>query len=1247
VSGQERFEVLSRLGAGGMGTVHEAYDRVRAERVAIKTFHGLDPFKLYCLKNEFRSLADVVHPNLVSLYELVNHGHEWMLVMERVDGVTLDRWVRVGQSLDEAFPSGKSTEQVADTVPGPGWTPRPDTLAAGPISRPPLRGLPDEARIRDSFAQLAEGITALHRAGKLHRDLKPGNVLVGNDGHVTILDFGLVIDRDDAREPDSARVAGTFEYLSPERVRGEPASEASDWYALGVMLYEALTGVLPYEGAGPASALLRARGVPPRSPTEIFPGIPADLEALCLALLHPEEGARPAGREVVARLSGRHVVVEGDALPPILLMGREREVEQLERAFARAREGELRVLRVVGPSGVGKTALLDAFTRGITQRGDGVVFKSRCLSAEASSYKGVDGIIDALSLYLAARPYDEVDRLLPQGVDALALMFPVLRRVRPVQDAMRPSRVEEPLRLRRKRAVEALSELLEALSRERPLVVCIDDLQWGDDDGGMLWLELIAEGRLSRMLFVSIARGAEADLSPAWRAIDQKTRVEVLSLGPLSAASSQALAGMLLRDAAGPALAARVAQLAGGQPIMLMQLVEYLRETERRGVSDGDVQLSGLVMQRLSRLPAPQRELVEVLSLLARPVAIDALRTVCGSDVNTLVRPLGLSKWVRAQGAGPDLRLEMFHDKLREHVAQDIDGGRQKELHARIARGLSGRDDADPEQLSYHFACAGAHERALHEAERAGNASLSAFAFERASRMFERALSLLPEDRNQERDDLHRRLLLGLAASLEGLGRGQGAAERWAEAAHLTADPADALDLRRRAAEQWLVSGHIERGVALLDEVARAASMTVPKTKGRAVAELVLYRTLCAPKLRSLGKEAPRSIDRQARLRADASFALGRALSLLDTAFAAALQARALWHALESGDRERIAQGVAWEASMRGGLHGPENSGYLALIALAEQAAAELGSTQALAFCGLSRGVTLVLSGQYRAGRDHLERADQLFAREPSSITWELTMTRVFRAAAMSWGGDYGLLCLEMERWLDDAVDRGDGYADTVLRMLTANGMRHALRDDPNGLLADIEARLECWPSHPMAAQVPRRYGDWLRALACLMRGDGEGALVAFARVRASMSMLDYTPPALRVELDYLEGLVLLSQPGELRLGEVKKLERRMFRQQRRFGPALSGLLAAARALRTDDKPAVALSKAEAACDLADMRGFAAVTRWAHGTVDGGAAGEHMAAEAASWLAQEGAVAPERFARLWLMPWTLAQSRPG
>src|SRR5690606_18667158 len=157
-----------------------------------------------------------------------------------------------------------------------------------------------------------------------------------------------------------------------------------------------------------------------------------------------------------------------------------------------------------------------------------------------------------------------------------------------------------------------------------------------------------------------------------------------------------------------------------------------------------------------------------------------------------------------------------------------------------------------------------------------------------------------------------------------------------------------------------------------------------------------------APKLRSFNSRKPVALDRAALLRADASFALSRAISLLDTAFATALQARALWHALESGDPRRVAPGIAWEASMRRAPSGPDDSGFQALIRRAEEAASQLGSTQALAFCGLARGCTLVLAGQYRAGIDHLERADQLFSREPNSITWELTLTRVFRAAAMA-----------------------------------------------------------------------------------------------------------------------------------------------------------------------------------------------------------------------------------------------------
>jgi hypothetical protein len=242
----------------------------------------------------------------------------------------------------------------------------------------------------------------------------------------------------------------------------------------------------------------------------------------------------------------------------------------------------------------------------------------------------------------------------------------------------------------------------------------------------------------------------------------------------------------------------------------------------------------------------------------------------------------------------------------------------------------------------------------------------------------------------------------------------------------------------------------------------------------------------------------------------------------------------------------------------------------------------------------------------------------------------------------MAWGGDYRGLAQHLERSLSDAEDRGDGYANTVLRLLAANGIRYCLRNDPEGLLAEVNGQLGHWPNHPMAAQVPRRYGDWLRALAHLLKGDPEAASASFAAVRAQASMLDYTPPALQVELDYLEGLILLAQ-ADVPYREVRVLEKRLSKAERRFGPALSGMLAAARALRSDKEVLPTLSRAQAACETADMRGLSAVVRWARGYAEPSPAGRHLREEATAWLEAQGALAPERFARLWLMPWTLAQ----
>ncbi|HVZ35508.1 MAG TPA: serine/threonine-protein kinase, partial [Polyangiaceae bacterium] len=203
-----RFTILDRLGSGAMGTVYAAFDPERGANVALKLLTRTDAIGVYRIKREFRSLSRLAHPNLVTLHELFQAHGCWFFSMQLVPGVRFDDWIR----------------------------------GAEPSQR--------EARLRAMTLQLARAVGAIHDAGKLHCDLKPSNVRVTPEGRVVVLDFGLVSESSLAGEGHSSpiEIAGTPGYMAPEQAAGKPPTTASDWYAVGVMLFEALTGRLPFAG---------------------------------------------------------------------------------------------------------------------------------------------------------------------------------------------------------------------------------------------------------------------------------------------------------------------------------------------------------------------------------------------------------------------------------------------------------------------------------------------------------------------------------------------------------------------------------------------------------------------------------------------------------------------------------------------------------------------------------------------------------------------------------------------------------------------------------------------------------------------------------------------------------------------------------------------------------------------------------------------------------------------------------------
>ncbi|HUH02184.1 MAG TPA: serine/threonine-protein kinase, partial [Kofleriaceae bacterium] len=276
--GTERFEVRRRIGAGAMGVVYAAFDRERGVEVALKTMTGTAPASLVRFKQEFRALAGISHPNLVALHELHVDDGVWFFTMELLKGVDLLTYVR-----------------------GPADGPQDETSGSHDtrtLEPPPTRGEPDLPRLRSAIAQLALGVQALHAAQRLHRDIKPSNVMVSSEPRVVLLDFGIIAEVGAAGARGD--VVGTPAYMAPEQADGA-ASPASDWYALGVVLFQLLTGARPFAGSGKAMLFDKSR-YDAQPVAALAPEAPEDLASLCDALLCRDPAGRPTATDILRRL---------------------------------------------------------------------------------------------------------------------------------------------------------------------------------------------------------------------------------------------------------------------------------------------------------------------------------------------------------------------------------------------------------------------------------------------------------------------------------------------------------------------------------------------------------------------------------------------------------------------------------------------------------------------------------------------------------------------------------------------------------------------------------------------------------------------------------------------------------------------------------------------------------------------------------------------------------------------------------
>jgi serine/threonine protein kinase len=693
--GSSRFQVRRRIGSGAFGVVYEAFDPVRNQVVAVKALRHVEPDSLYRFKREFRSLTDIAHRNLVRLYELIAEGDRWLVSMELIRGTTFIEHVRREGSFVE----------------------EPQVMRA------------DIGRLRVALAQLVAGVIALHNAGKLHRDIKPSNVLVADDRRVVLLDFGLIMDTGTRASDDSTSTSGTPGYMSPEQGGGEPLDPASDWYSVGIMLYEILTGQVPFHGTYvDVINQKRAADVPP--PSTIASGIPEDIDALCRDLLRRDPRERPTGDQILQRLAlSTPAAGTRKPAPSMPFIGRDRHLRALREAFDTSVSGTQTTVCVHGVSGAGKTSLIRTFLEQLRdQIPDLLVLTGRCYQLESMPYKGVDSLIDALHRYLTRLLPHELDALLPRDMAAAEQLFPILCDVVDVVRSLRrggTTAATDPIEIRH-RAFAAIRELILRLSDRTALILVIDDLQWGDVDSAELIKQILRPPDAPALLFIAAYRSGE-DAGPFVRALRAALPVRDIEVAELTLDESRQLAAELLGDSIADSrdVANMIAEESDGNPLFIDELARSFAlagDTTRRAMAsqgaldsqDRDAVIREVLQTRLRGLEPGAARMLECVAVNARPILLPALRLVCQGeeDFDESLAALIAQHLVRTRDTTAGETVETYHDRIAHAAVGLLSADELRDMHAVLALTLEDFPGADADLLAHHFLAAGMGDRA-------------------------------------------------------------------------------------------------------------------------------------------------------------------------------------------------------------------------------------------------------------------------------------------------------------------------------------------------------------------------------------------------------------------------------------------------------------------------------------------------------------------------------------------------------
>jgi serine/threonine protein kinase/tetratricopeptide (TPR) repeat protein len=754
------YQLMGTLGRGGMGVVYRARDVRTGTAAAVKTVPSPDERLVHGLRREIAALSRLHHPGVVRLLDQGEFEALPWYAMELLEGPTLRE---AAASVHTALPTAAlPTLLDALTRPAdPGAAARTDRIdeeldaeptAEVPVVRPVAGG-----SLLDVLA-LVHGVCAplayLHGEGLIHRDLKPDNVVCLADGRLVLVDFGLLshfasVDGREALALET-RSHGTLSYLAPEVIRGEAVDARADLYALGVILYELVTGLVPFRNLSPGAVLYQHLGSAPVPPSQRADGVPAPLDALILRLLAKEPHERLGYADDVRRALEDLGVPARRAGGPEprsylyrpRLVGRLAEVEEARSWLARPTG----TFTVAGGAGVGKTRLLVEIAGEAARRGLPVLTVDPDPPGVDAGRPPLRSIATALADRWRLSDAAGLGDAIGPDADLLHALLPELGGLLP-----QPRASPLPPDARRRRATAALANALAAWGDGRTTLLVCDDLPWAGDALAAL-VAHVREQQPAGLAIVAAVRERDGAASPG------------VHLAALDEAGVRQMASDMLGIPSPPGDLVRfLVERSEGVPRYVVELLRAL-VAERLLVRDARGRwrasaaaidparsalaavrspetLVALARARVGELGREARSIASVLATFGRGAARSDVLAVA------LARGMGAARFGAAldeatargvvqQSAG-DLRFA--HQDLAAAVRAELVEDERVALHSAVAdHGLTSRWADAPASalaLAWQMEQAGRVAEAAEVAERAAERALSAAALDVAERL--------------------------------------------------------------------------------------------------------------------------------------------------------------------------------------------------------------------------------------------------------------------------------------------------------------------------------------------------------------------------------------------------------------------------------------------------------------------------------------------------------------------------------